>query len=426
MGLPGKYFTAPRVFMRARENIFFRTWQYACHQSQVPDAGDCFGFSLFDQDVLVVRGGDGVLRGFYNVCRHRGHKLVAVDGVGKIRGKAMRCPYHAWCYGLDGRLRAAPNAQNVPGFNGDHIRLAAVAVEEFLGFVLVNLDLEAQPVDECYPGVREAALKLCPKILQLRFAHAHSADEQCNWLIAVENYNECYHCPTAHRDFAEGIIDPDSYDIAPFGDGYCLRHASRATRSGRAWYDVSGSDYGSFYLWPAFALQVYPGGVVNTYHWRPQAIDRTRVHRGWFSAHGEVDAGLQKIIDLDRETTFAEDLKLVKNVQRGVQSRGFAPGPLMIAPGGGIGNELSVATLHRWLREAVDAGTGKAGQAGKVGKVGKTGQVGQARQAGQAEKVGKALKAGKAGQAGKAEKTGKVGQAGKVGKAGKTRKAGGY
>ena len=357
-GLPGKYFTDGEIFARARENIFFRTWQYACHASQVPDAGDYFSFSLFDEDLFVVRHGhgerDGGLGAFYNVCRHRGHKLLEGSGKGKVKGKTIVCPYHAWSYALNGELRGAPNERNIPGFDRHKIRLGAVAVEEFLGFVFVNLDAEAKPMAQCYPGVREAALALCPAIEKLSFAHEHSADEACNWLIAVENYNECYHCQIAHRSFSEGVIDPESYNIAPFGEGRCLRHTSRATRSAQAWYDAAGSDYGSFYLWPTFSLQVYPGGVVNSYHWRPLAIDNTRAHRGWYSADGEVDAQLRKIIDLDRATTFAEDLQLVQGVQRGVQSRGFAPGPLMLDPNGGVNNELSIATLHRWLREAVD------------------------------------------------------------------------
>ena len=354
-GLAAQYFTDPAVFARARERIFFRAWQFACHASQTPAPGDYFAFSLCGESLFVMRGRDGNLRAFYNVCRHRGHPLVE-DGGGKRA--TVVCPYHAWSYELDGRLRAAPNANRVPGFDKRNIRLREVKLEEFLGFVFVNLDEQAKPMDACYPGVREAALALCPDIEARALAHAFSAREPCNWLVAVENYNECYHCPTAHRSFAEGIIDPDSYNIALFGDergGRCLRHESKATKSARAWYDVSGSDYGSFYLWPAFSLQVYPGRVVNSYHWRPLQVDATEVHRAWYSVDGAVDEKLQTVIDLDRDTTFAEDLKLVSGVQRGIASRGFVPGPLMVDPNGGIGNELSIAALHGWLREAVDA-----------------------------------------------------------------------
>ena len=359
-GLPAKYYTDRDLFARIGERVFFRTWQYACHAGEIPNAGDYIAFDILDQQVFVIRDRAGDLRAFYNVCRHRGHRLLDGDGDGngsdaRNRGhcNVIVCPYHGWSYELDGALRRAPNAHRVAGFDRRAIRLAHIALEEFLGFVFVNLDADAAPMERCYPGVRDAMLALCPTLETRAFAYEYAVNEGCNWLIAVENYNECYHCQLAHPAFAEGVIDPDSYDIAPFG-GYCLRHTSRATRSARAWYDVSGSDYGSFYLWPAVALQVYPGGVVNGYYWRPLAVDDTEVHRVWYAPGGEVSAQLQKIIDLDRDTTFAEDLRLVRSVQRGMNSRGFAPGPLMLDPDGGIGNELSVATLHRWLRAALE------------------------------------------------------------------------
>ena len=114
-------------------------------------------------------------------------------------------------------------------------------------------------MDRCYPGVREAILALCPDIRERSLADEHSTEEGCNWLVAVENYNECYHCKGAHPDFAEGVIDPASYGVLPFGDGKVLVHSSRPARGDGAWYDVSGSDYGSFYLWPATSIQIYPG-----------------------------------------------------------------------------------------------------------------------------------------------------------------------
>ena len=349
-GLEAKYFTDAGLYDRVRKHVFFKTWQLACHRSQVSNVGDYFTFSVFEQDIVVIRGADGMLRALYNVCQHRGHRLL--QGYGNKR--SITCPYHAWTYELDGRLKRAPKSEKVTGFDKSSICVPQVRLEEFLGFVFVNLDDDCAPMDECYPGVREEILELCPDIEGRMFAFEHTADEGCNWLIAVENYNECYHCKMAHPQFAKGIIDPKSYNIAPFGSGKVLRHASRATQSDQAWYDVSGADYGSFYLWPSTSFQFYPGGLLNTYHWRPLEVDDVRVHRGWYSADGSVDATLQKVIDLDRETTFAEDLILVANVQRGLGSKGYRPGPLILDPDGGIDNELSIAALHRWLREAVD------------------------------------------------------------------------
>lgn len=348
-GLDTRYFNDPAIYDAVRDQLYFKTWQYACHSSQVANPSDYFSFSLFEQDLMITHDQNGEVQALYNVCQHRGHKLV--EGSGNKR--VIICPYHQWAYQLDGQLRGAPNSKNVPGFDASKICVPKVRVENFLGFIFVNLDENAAPMDECYPSVREAILNLCPDIEQRQFAHEKECEEYCNWLVAVENYNECYHCKGVHKQFAEGIIDPGSYNIAPFGAGKVLNHSSKPSDSDGAWYDTSGSDYGSFYLWPSTSIQIYPGGVVNNYYWRPLGVDNTRVHRGWFSDDGQVDETLQKVIDLDWTTTVAEDLDLVKSVQRGLQSKGYRPGPLVIDPNGGIESELSIAKLHEWMREAV-------------------------------------------------------------------------
>lgn len=348
--LDRRYYTAPEIYAQLREALFFRSWQFACHASRIPEPGDYFAFSILDQDFFVIRGKDGVPRCFFNVCQHRGHVLV--EGEGRVR--VVVCPYHAWSYELDGKLRAATETRNLPGFDGSRICLTEVKLEIFLGFIFVNLDAEAEPMAAVFPGVEQAIRALCPDIEARAFAHEHQAREHCNWLVAVENYNECYHCKIVHPTFATGVIDTKSYNIRPFGATKCMHHTAKAQSGGSAWYDTSGSDYASFFLWPAFSLQIYPSGLVNTYHWRPLAVDDTRVFRGWYSHDGSVDDSLQKVIDLDRDTTFAEDLMLVGNVQRGLGSMGYRPGPLVVNPDQGIDSEHSIATLHDWLREAVD------------------------------------------------------------------------
>jgi len=347
--LPARYYTDPEIYSRACEHIFAQSWHYACHATNAPEPGDYYAFTLMGQDLFVTRGRDGLLRCFYNVCQHRGHSLV--EGSGRTR--VLVCPYHAWSYELDGRLRAAPGSQALSGFDRSAICLTGVRLEVFLGFVFVNLAPQAKPMAECYPDVADAVLAFCPDIEERVFAHEYSAQEFCNWLVAVENYNECYHCGHVHKAFSEGVIDPGSYDIQPSGAGPVLRHSAKPAAGAGKWYDTSGSDYGSFYLFPLFSLQIYPGGVINTYYWRPLSHDDTEVHRGWFSRDGVVDDQLQSVIDRDRETTFAEDLALVRAVQRGLGSRGYRPGPLVISPACGINSEHSLAALHNWVREAL-------------------------------------------------------------------------
>ena len=172
-------------------------------------------------------------------------------------------------------------------------------------------------------------------------------------MVAIENYNECYHCKVVHPTFASGVIDHRSYNVSVFERTRCLQHQARAQQGNGAWYDTSGSDYASFFLWPAFSLQIYPSHLVNTYCWRPVSVSETDVYRQFYSSDGKVDAGLQKVIDLDRDTTFAEDLDLVASVQRGMGSRGYRGGPLVINPAEGVESEHSVAALQQWFRESI-------------------------------------------------------------------------
>ncbi len=350
LGLEPRYFTDETLYHRIKEEVFYRNWLLACHSSQVSKAGDFLTLEICDQDVIITHTPNGELKAFYNVCQHRGHRLAQGSGNKKL----LVCPYHAWSYDLEGELKAAPHSNKVAGFDASSICLTAIRLENFLGFLFINLDPDCKSMDETWPGIRQEMLRLCPDIEQRKHAFEHTADEGCNWFVAVENYNECYHCANCHPEFAKGIIDPGSYSISPFGDCKALHHSSKPSASDDAWYDMGGADYGSFFLWPASSIQIYPGGVVNSFTWRPLKVDDVRVYRGFYSNSGEVDPVLQKVIDSDRETTFKEDLQIVKQVQRGLNSKGYKPGPLILNDEGGINNELPIQKLHEWLRAAVD------------------------------------------------------------------------
>ncbi len=149
--LEARYYTDPRVFEIEKTGVLSRTWQFACHASELENPGDYVAFDLADESLFSIRGRDGVIRTFYNVCQHRAHQLVS--GAGSTR--VVVCPYHAWTYELTGRLRAAPNSKSVPGFDASRICLTEVRTEVFLGFVFVNLDPDAPAMDEWFPGVRD-------------------------------------------------------------------------------------------------------------------------------------------------------------------------------------------------------------------------------------------------------------------------------
>ncbi|HMB74921.1 MAG TPA: RHO alpha subunit C-terminal catalytic domain-containing protein, partial [Kiloniellaceae bacterium] len=224
--------------------------------------------------------------------------------------------------------------------------------EVFCGFVFVNLDPDAAGMTAWYADAEADLRRYVPEIDSYRPIWTHDSLEACNWKVAVENYNECYHCRFVHPAFTKGVIAAESVDITP--KDYTLRHEASAVASEKGSYAFSDNAYHVIFLWPAMSIQVYPGRVLNTYWWRPTAIDATRVYRGWLSPGGDEDRTTMEIAEIDKKTTFVEDLPVVESVQRGLNSRGYAGGPLVLNPKGGVDNERSIQAIHGWVREALE------------------------------------------------------------------------
>ena len=351
--LDAKYYTDPEIFKIEQNGVLARTWQFAGHSSQLENAGDYFAFDMAGESLFCIKGRDDVIRTFYNVCQHRAHQLVSGTGTTRV----VVCPYHAWTYELTGGLRAGPNINAVEGFDKSKICLTEVRTEIFLGFIFVNLDTDSKPMDDWFPNARKELEEWVPHFEKLKPLEWVEIPENCNWKVSVENYSECYHCSLNHPTFATGVVKPETYDIQP--QGYCLRHTTECQSLEDMTYDInSGFDhfdeYSSWFLWPMFSFQVYPGNVLNTYHWRAVDADHVMLYRGWYSVNGAEDAVARQLAIQDRETTVEEDIHLVESVQRGLKSRGYKPGPLVVDPKCGVNSEHSVMHLQLWMREAVD------------------------------------------------------------------------
>jgi len=353
--LDARYYTSREIFAAELEGLLARTWQFAVHSAEIANPGDYATFEIAGENLFVIRGRDGVPRAFYNVCQHRAHELVTGTGNAKV----IVCPYHAWSYELSGQLRGGPNIKSVPGFDRAEICLNELRCENFNGFLFVNLDDDAAPMDEWFPGVREELGAYVPNIDKLAPLEWVEVREACNWKVSVENYSECYHCPINHPTFAKGVIKPETYDIQPLPRGYVLRHTTECQEPEAMTYPVDlatnehAGEYRSWFLWPMFSFQCYPGNVLNTYHWRTRDVDSCTVRRGWFSEGGAESDVIRTLARQDRETTVQEDIRLVESVHRGLKSRGYRPGPLVVDPDGGVLSEHSIATLQKWTREAI-------------------------------------------------------------------------
>ena len=352
--LDGRYYTDGRVFENETQGLLARTWQFGCHMSELAEVGSYTTFEIAGENLFAVRGRDNIIRVFYNVCQHRAHQLVSGSG----KKPLVVCPYHAWTYELTGELRSGPNLKAVEGFDKSSVCLTEVRSEIFLGFVFVNLNPDTKSMDDWFPKVRAELSEWVPNWEMLEPLTWIEIPENCNWKVSVENYSECYHCALNHPTFAHGIVKPETYDIQP--QGMCLRHTTQCQSLDDMSYDIhSGFDhfdeYSSWFLWPMFSFQVYPGNVLNTYHWRAIDVDRVVVWRGWYSVDGIEDKMIHKLATQDRETTVEEDIHLVESVQRGLRSRGYTPGPLVIDPAGGVKSEHPVMHLQKWMREAIDS-----------------------------------------------------------------------
>ena len=211
-------------------------------------------------------------------------------------------------------------------------------------------------MDEWFPDVRTQIAEFLPhwkELVPLKWVDIH---EKCNWKISVENYSECYHCTLNHPAFASGVIKPETYDIQP--QGYCLRHTTESQDLSKMSYQIDfnkphAGDYSSWFLWPCFSFQIYPGNMLNSYHWRADSHDQVTVFRGWYKGIDDDESVIHNMAKQDRETTVEEDIHLVESVFKGLHSRGYKPGPLVIDPKSGVNSEHSIKALHEWYKEAL-------------------------------------------------------------------------
>lgn len=348
--LAARYYTDPQVFSRICERLFFRTWQFACHESRIPEPGDYHAFSIADQDLFVVRGNDGTIRGFYNVCQHRAHALV--EGTGRAR--LLTCPYHAWCYGLDGKLRTARNTDGLADFDAAEFALPPVRLETFCGFVFVNLDPAAQPLAKLTGGLESEIRRYVPRLDELAFARRDDYDIAANWKVVIDNFLECYHCDPAHRDFVD-LVDMPSYRSTCHGH-YSSHVSSELRTASSSAYRISGAaDFGfaGWYLWPNLTIWAMPGEAnIATLQMIPAGPGRTREHLDWYCPGGEPSQELREAMTYIDAVLQPEDIGLCESVQRGLASFGYNQGRLVVDR---EESELSEHAVHHFQQLVFNA-----------------------------------------------------------------------
>lgn len=344
-------YTEPKWLAADQQQIFSQSWQWVCHGEKVSDAGAYVAVEIADHPIVVVRDGAGVLRAFYNVCKHRAHHLL--EGEGMVNN--IVCPYHAWSYDLGGQLTAARHTKNLADFDTGSICLDGVQVEEFGGFVYVNLDASAPSLAEQSGELGAEIAYWAPDVERLTFAHRLNYEIRSNWKNVVDNFLECYHCHVAHKDFVS-LVDMDTYKVTTHG--IYSSHMAEAGRSANSAYDVSDAtvrDHAVWWLWPNTCIMRYPGrGNMIVLNIIPVSENVTLETYDFFLESADPnEAEIESIRYLD-EVLQVEDIKLVESVQRGMATPAFSQGRIVNDPGG---SGLSEHALHHFHGLVLDAYT---------------------------------------------------------------------
>jgi phenylpropionate dioxygenase-like ring-hydroxylating dioxygenase large terminal subunit len=339
--LPGYLYTDPEVFEAEKDAIFRKEWLPVARADQLSNPGDYLTYDLFGDEIVVVRDTAGAVNAFSNVCLHRACPILA--GQGHIDSRVISCPYHKWGYDLDGKLRGAPHMEQAADFASTDLRLPAVRIEEWQGWIFVNFDPGAEPLA---PQLTELSDRLSPwGFADLKHAGTLTFDSPWNWKIMVENFLESYHHTATHPEtlnaaypakgtYAEQVngnylllenpsINPDEVPyfwagcILPFTLFALVRDKENTSGT---WYQMLINDHGSFEL---------------------------RIHLLVTEAMAEDPSAVQAFTETLTQIHL-EDIPMCEGVWKGVNSQFYQPGRLSHL-------EACNWQFHRYLKERLSA-----------------------------------------------------------------------
>jgi choline monooxygenase len=345
--LPSYLYTDPATFAAEKEKIFARSWQVVGHRDQVRNAGDYFTTELVGEPLLIVRGADGKLRGFYNVCRHRAGPPA--EGCGSR--KLFRCGYHGWTYGLDGTLISATEIEGVEGFRAEDFALKPVRAEEWFGFIFVNLNpvnlnAQARPLRESLGELPTQAEKF--DFAGMKLFERRTYDMKCNWKTYVDNYLEGYHLPSVHPglnrelDFNAYVVEPYERHVRQFSP---IRGAQPGDTTPRR-YQEAGEDLTTDYFWifPNWMLNCYPDNIsLNIV--LPLEPERSLAIFEWYLPEKDHSSPVAKASVEFSDQIQIEDIGICEIVQKNLRSRSYSRGRFSVK------QEKGVHAFHRMYAE---------------------------------------------------------------------------
>lgn len=341
--MPARIYFDPTFLEQEKREVFWKSWIFVGHISDLQHHGDYITATFCDQHIFVIRTASGELKSFFNVCQHRGHSLLR--GKGNVK-KRIICPYHAWAYGDQGDLLAARNCEKVTDFDKAEFNLPEVHVESFGGFIFVNLDPNARPMSEVYPGAKQALTDFCQDTDVLTARSTVPFDIKGNWKNVGDNLLECYHCHTAHRAFVD-LVQMKTYQVETH-EYWSLQYGNCKPENTAYSFPESVKDnrFATLYLWPNIAFTKFPGAEgINVFSFYPTNAELTHQDFTYFSSASELSATEQAAMDYFADVLGPEDVDLVEDVQQGLNSLGYHQGRIMVDP---ERSEISEHALHHF------------------------------------------------------------------------------
>jgi len=321
--LPAEVYLDPALLEREKQDLLGKTWQIVGRRDQVANTGDYFTTKLLGEPLLIVRGSDEVLRGFYNVCRHRAGPPA--EGCGSR--KVFRCGYHGWTYSLDGRLLNSPEMEGTANFDHSQFGLQPVSIGEWGAWVLVNLDEHASAL---LPSLRELPQQTekyhFPK---LKLAERRDYVMECNWKIYIDNYLEGYHLPSVHPslnrelDYSQYVTETFEFHSRQSSPIRGPENEKDVPRR----YSKAGGDEEAEYFWifPNWMLNCYPDNVsLNMV--LPLGVERCVAVFEWYFPDEVLGTEAQaKTIGFSDEIQI-EDGHICEVVHQNLKSRSYSRG----------------------------------------------------------------------------------------------------
>ena len=359
--LPSDWYYDAEHYQLELQAIWYRDWVCVCRAEEIPRKGDFRVANIGDQSIIIVRGGDDVIRAFHNTCRHRGSEICAKDR-GRFPNGRIICPYHTWTYSLAGDLIATPFRVESDDFHSSDYSLHTVQADQWGGFVFVNLSDETGESLQNFLGAEAEGLAGWP-LQDMVSVQREIKPLSCNWKIFWENYSECYHCPRHHPElcklipiYSEGLLSsykPDGDQRVPenlwlgMGEGNVTWTIDGQTRL--PFIDgLSSEDIEQGMVYASFTASMFVVGhpdYVRSVRIYPTGPETTNLVVDWYLMSGTKEQyadEIDRMLELGR-LVVEQDAELSDLNQRGLKSKAHDQGVL-------VPQEYAVWNFHEWIR----------------------------------------------------------------------------